>query len=361
MSEPAVPNSVCILRLSAIGDCCHVVPVVRAIQERSPDTRITWVIGGLEARLLGDIPGVEFVVYDKRTGLAGARELRRRFRDHPFDALLHTQRSFRANLLARFLPAIRRIGYDRGRWKELHGWVIDESIPAGPPQQHAMDCMLSFLEPLGIPLPARPRWDIPVSATDRAFAAEHVPADGRSIILSPASSIPSRNWRPERYAALADHAVANHGFRVLLCGGPSPTERALGDAILSYMEQPATDLIGKDTLKQMLAMLERAALLISPDTGPAHMATAVGTPVLGLHGATDFRRSGPYYSRPLCVSCLDRVAPTFLGVEADDLPWGRHVQREGVMDLLELEPVLERFDAWVRGEVRPLEPPVASA
>ena len=108
-----------------------------------------------------------------------------------------------------------------------------------------------------------------------------------------------RNWRPERYAALAEHAVRRHGMRVILAGGPSELERRMGAQIERRGGVPLVNQIGKDTLPQLLALLARATVLVSPDSGPAHMATMVGTPVVGLYAATNPARSGPYLSRPL--------------------------------------------------------------
>ena len=106
-----------------------------------------------------------------------------------------------------------------------------------------------------------------------------------------------RNWSPERYAAVADHAVARHGMRVLICGGRSDLELRYGARIAELMRHPATNLVGKDTLLEFLATLARATAVLTPDSGPAHMATTVGTPVVGLYAATNPARSGPYYSR----------------------------------------------------------------
>src|SRR5690606_37377210 len=98
------------------------------------------------------------------------------------------------------------------------------------------------------------------------------------------------------------------GWQVILCGGPSAFEREFGDAIIAHMKSSPLDLIGKDTLKELLALLERADLVLAPDSGPMHMANAVGTPVLGLHAASNPVRSGPYSDRQWCVDRYDAAA-----------------------------------------------------
>jgi heptosyltransferase I len=154
-----------------------------------------------------------------------------------------------------------------------------------------------------------------------------------------------RNWRPERYAAVADHAAAQ-GWRVVLCGGRSQLERDTTNAILAAMSAPALDLVGKDTFKQLLALLARATLVMSPDSGPAHMANAMGTPVLGLHACTDAERSGPYSDRRWTVNRYAEAAEKFMGKPAGQLAWGRRIEFPGVMDLVTVDDVVARFEAF---------------
>jgi heptosyltransferase I len=250
------------------------------------------------------------------------------------------------------VPARMRVGFDRARQSELHGLAVNTRIAPMHAHQHVMDCLLSFLESLGFQVPATPRWDIPVSPEDEAFAVEHVPDGQPTLILSPASSHAERNWRAGRYAAVADHAIERHGMHVLLCGGPGAVERRLGDAILGHMRHAPRDLIGKDTLKRFLAVARRATLVLTPDSGPAHMANAVGTPVLGLYAATDCERSGPYGSRALSVNRFADAARTLLGRQAQTLRWGKHIHRPGVMDLITTEEVVAKLDAFMAARVR---------
>lgn len=346
-SAPGSMESVCILRLSALGDVCNTVPLLRAIQAQSPEARITWIVDRAGLRLLEGIEGVETLVHDKSGGLRSIAALRRKLARRRFDALLVTQRSLRANMLAALIPARRRVGYDRVRARELHGLVVNAHIRAGGEEQHVVDCMLSFLEPIGLDVPAQPRWDFPLSDEDRAFARQHMPDGQDCVILSPASSHPERIWRPEHYAAVADHAIRGHGLRVVLCGGPGAAERTLGDAIVARMHEQPVDLIGRDTIKHFLALAARARLVIAPDSGPAHLANAMGTPVLGLYAATDCRRSGPYFSRHLCVNEFPAAAERFVGRPAGELRWGKHIHADGVMDLIRPEAVMRRLDDFV--------------
>jgi heptosyltransferase I len=337
------PRSICILRLSALGDVTHVVPLVHTLRDAWPEVAVTWIIGKVEARLVGDLPGVEFVVFDKRAGWAGLQAVAAALRGRRFDVLLHCQVALRANLLSALVRAGRRIGYDRARSKDLHGLFVRERIPARR-GDHVLDAIGSFCEPLGLKQ-VRVRWDLPVPEADEDAARRLLPGDAPTLLINPCSSHPLRNWRAERYAAVADHAVTRHGLRVAICGGRSDLERRTADAILAAMKRPAVDLVGRDTLKQFLALSRRAVALLTPDSGPMHMANAMGTPVIGLHAASNPARSGPYSSREWCVDRYDAAARRFRGVPAAALPWGAKIEVPGVMDLIETEAVIERLDA----------------
>jgi heptosyltransferase I len=339
----APPASICVLRLSALGDVCHVLPVVRTLQDAWPSTRITWILGKLEHKLLGHIPDIEFIVFDKQAGLDGYRALRAALHGRRFDALLHMQLALRASLAAAVVPARHKLGFDRDRAREAQ-WLFTTAKIAPRSREHVLDSLFGFAVRLGVGTRSM-RWDIPLpdSALDYAAAAIPDPA-GRTLVISPCSSHALRNWSVERYAALADHAVSRHGFEVLLCGGRSALEQQVGAGIAQHMQHPCRNLIGRDTLLEMLATLRRATVLVSPDSGPAHMATTVGTPVLGLYAATNPERSGPYYSRQWCVDRYERAATRYLNRSAGSLPWTEKIEMPGVMDLIEVDDAIEKLD-----------------
>lgn len=348
MHKPHAPRSICLLRLSALGDVTHVLPLLHTLRAAWPELDVSWVIGKGERRLLDGLPGVRFIEFDKKTGLAGMRDVRRQCGQR-FDALLQLQVSARANVLSAFIPATRRIGYDRSRAKEGHGLFINERI-ADRPGIHVLDAIGSFCEPLGL-VRSEVVWNLPVPDDAHAWARAQWPDDGiRTLMVSPCSSHALRNWRAERHAVLADHALAK-GWRVVLCGGRSGLERSTGDAILAAMRTPVDttrvlDLIGKDTLKQLPALLARADLLVTPDSGPMHIANAMGTKVLGLHAATNPDRSGPYSDRHYCVDRYDDAARKYRGKPASELKWGTRIEADGIMDLISVEDAISAFERY---------------
>ncbi|MHC9086662.1 glycosyltransferase family 9 protein [Luteimonas sp. RIT-PG2_3] len=346
---PQPPRSICLLRLSALGDVTHVLPLIHTLRSAWPEVALTWVIGKGEQRLLDGLKDVELVVYDKKSGLAGMRALRadlkRRLAGGRFDVLLQMQVAARANLLSGFIPARRRVGYDRARSKDLHGLFINERIPDRP-GIHVLDAIGSFCEPLGL-VQRDVVWTMPVPVDAHAWAHAQWPDDGQpTLVISPCSSHVRRNWYPDRYAAVADHAAAR-GWRIVLCGGRSQLERDTSDAILAAMRAPALDLVGKDTLKQLPALLARADLVMTPDSGPMHIANAMGTRVLGLHAASNPVRSGPYSDLRYCVDRYDDAARKFRNVPATALKWGTKIEFDDVMALVTVDDAIAAFERYV--------------
>jgi heptosyltransferase I len=330
------------LRLSAIGDTCHVVPLVRTLQKAWPRTHITWIIGRTELRLMNIMRDVEFITVDKRAGFGALRQLRRDLAGRRFDVLLHMQLALRASVLSSLVSAERRVGFDHARARELQ-WLFTNTAIAPKTREHVLDSFFGFAAALGIHERIL-RWDLPIPEQDRAHAATVLPDAEPTLIISPCSSHTLRNWRPERYAAVAEHAVRHHGMRVVLCGAPTDTEQRMGEAIEAATRAPLINRIGQDSLPQLLALLERATVLLSPDSGPAHMATMVGTPVIGLYAATNPARTGPYLSRHWCVDRYQQAARHFRHREAAQLPWTEKIEEPGVMDLIETDAVIDRLE-----------------
>jgi heptosyltransferase I len=339
------PERVCILRLSAIGDVCHTLAVVRTLQQAWPKTRFTWVIGQLEAKLLGHIPEIEFIAVDKRDLRGAYRQLQNVLRGRRFDLLLHMQLALRASLLSTAISARVRLGFDRGRARELQFLFTNARI-APAERQHVLDGLFGFAERLGV-YDKLLRWDIPIPPAANEYAERLIPRHTPTLVISPCSSHPMRNWRAEYYAEVADYAATNLGLRTVLCGGRSELEQRMGESIEKHMKQPCINAIGKDSLLELLATLARAKMLLSPDSGPAHMATAVGTPVIGLYAATNPSRSGPYLSRQWCVDKYEAAAQRLLHKSAAQIPWTTKIERPGVMDLITPEEVTRKMHAVV--------------
>lgn len=338
------------LRLSAIGDCCHTLPVVRTLQEAWPETAITWIIGRTEFQLLRGAAGIEFIIFDKSRGLRAYADIRRQLKSRRFPLLMNMHASMRANLASRCVRAETRVGYDRDRAKDWQWLFTNRKIPARP-RQHVMDGLFGFCEALGITERVL-RWDIPLADEDREFAASLATGGAPLCVISPCSSQRLRNyrnWSVANYVAVADYLSSAYGARVVLSGGPTDQEREYGEKISKAAACPVTDLIGRTSLKQLLALIEKADLLICPDSGPAHMATAVGTPVIGLYATSNRHRTGPYLSQHLVVDAYPLAVQREFGKPVEALPWGKRVRDPYAMDLIHLDSVQQKIDLVLGG------------
>jgi heptosyltransferase I len=334
---------VCLLRLSAIGDTCHAVAALRAFQAAWPETRFTWVIGKLEAKLMTAVlPEIEFITFDKRAMLRELWRLRRALHGQRFDLLLDMQLSFRASVVSSLISAPIKLGFDRKRARELQWWFTNARI-APALAEHVLDSFMGFVRACGIE-PEGPHWNLPLPADALEYASGVVTDDRPTLLVSPCSSHKVRNWSADRYAAVADYAAAAHGMRVVLVGGRSAVESQMGAAIAAAARTPMLNQIGKDTLPQLLGLMSRSSVLLSPDSGPVHMATMVGLPVIGLYAATRTARAGPYFSREWCVDRYDEAAHKYFGKSGADIPWTTKIELAGVMDLIGVSDVTAKLD-----------------
>lgn len=332
----------CILRLSAIGDVCHALAMVTRIRKHRPDIKITWIIGKIEHQLLKGMPGVEFIVYDKKAGKEGKAHVRKALAGRTFDALFVMQVALRANLLSRVIKAKRRIGFDWARSKEGHYLFTNERIEAQK-YAHVLDGFMGFADKLGIPKDNAPSWDMPISEVDKQWAQQQTNALGKYAVISPAASKAERNWTVHGYVAVAQHLIEN-GYKVVLCGGPGPVDAAISAKILQTPDIISLNLVAKTSLKQMLAVLAGASLVVAPDTGPAHMATTVGTPVVGLYAHSNFRRTGPYLSQDQVASVYEVQIKGQKGKEWVYLPWGTRAKGKELMTYLLVQTVLKKLN-----------------
>jgi heptosyltransferase I len=339
------PESICVLRLSAIGDTCHALAVIRRIQDNWPDAGVTWIIGRTEATLMEDIPDIDFVVFDKSLGLAAYRNVRDALRGRHFDVALCMHASLRANLLIGKIPATTRIGFDKARAKDFQWLFTDRRIPAAQ-GEHAMEAMMGFASAIGAaetPL----RWEIPIPDADCEFAAQYVQAGRPLVVISPCSSQRARNfrnWRRDHFATVIEHLETQHGAQVLLTGGRSELESEYGAHLAAHSK--AVNLVARSTLKQLAALIKAADLVICPDSGPAHMATALGTSVVGLYATSNPQRTGPYLSQKYTINRYPDAVRMYLDRSVEEVGWGQRVRHPDAMDLIEVGDVIRSIDAF---------------
>lgn len=335
-------QKICILRLSAIGDVVHTISVVRAIQQQWPHAEITWVCGKFEYKLLHLIEGVRFVVFDKKRGFKEYIKLKNALKHEHFDVLLHMQVAARANIASLCIKADMKVGWDKARSRDFHRFFVNKNVKEEK-QQHQVQGFLSFARALGVQADS-PTWNLPVTKKAKEFVEKNIQTDKPMLIISACSSHKLRNWMSGRYAEFADYAITKYQMQVVLSGGPSDIEVEMADDIIRQMKNQPLNLVGKDTLEELLGLLSKASVVLSPDSGPAHIANAMGVPVIGLYACTWSKRSGPYNSLNYCVDKFEMAAKCFLHKSADDLFWGTKIEQPGVMELIEVGEVCQKLD-----------------
>lgn len=340
------PQSICILRLSALGDVCNAVAAVQAIQQSYPSSKLTWVIGKLEYQLVKALPNIEFIVFDKKQTHAFSK-FKHTMQGRKFDVLLHMQVALRANWLARLIPANTKIGYDWKRAKEGHSLVTNKRIAplTDNTRQHVLDSFLAFAKAIGVSEEAcyPPRWTIPISTDDIAYAQSIAPSNLRTLVICPAASKKERCWLSERYAEVADYAD-QQGWQVLLCGGPSDLDITLAQDIINKTQAPVRSLVGETTLAQLYALLSQASIVLAPDTGPLHMANSAGSLVIGLYAHSNPQRTGPYNNQEHVVSAYRHFLKLQYNKRPDDVSWGQRVKGEDLMAFITTDAVIAQFN-----------------
>ena len=347
------PDSICVLRMSAIGDVCHTLPVIRAIQRHWPQTKITWIIGKLETELIGDIDDFEFIVFNKSSGWPELRKLRRTLKHRRFDLLLNMQASMRANLVSLNIRAKNKLGFDRARARDYQ-WLFCNSQIAAKENQHVLDGLVGFAQALGVEVNSLV-WDIPVPPSAEAFARSILPGTQSTLIVSPCSSNRYRNWRNwsvEGYAEVINYALDNLNMRCVLTGGPSETEIEYGKRVTALTGGRAQNLIGNTSLKELFALIQRSTILVSPDSGPAHMATSAGTAVLGLYVTSNPLRTGPYLNLDQVVNKYPQAISAEFGADANNVRWGQRVRNPQAMDMIKPSEVSRQLEKMLGDTVK---------
>ena len=252
------------------------------MQHYWPGTSFTWIIGKNEYALVSEIDGVEFITFDKALGFGAYRDIHSKLASRHFDILLHMQLSLRASITSLLIKAGIKLGFDRARSKDMQWLFTNQKINPQSTRQHVVDSFLEFPRHFGLkPLL---NWELPVSAT-AMDNVRHMIGGDKFLAINPFAVAKSRNWRnwtAEGYAEVADYAAEHHGMTVLLTGGPSADERSMAETIVAMCGHKPLNMVGKTTLPELAALLQLSEVVIAPDTGPAHIASALGTPVIGL-------------------------------------------------------------------------------
>lgn len=332
------PRRVCIVLLSGIGDVVHGLPLALDLKARDARHEVVWVAEPAPAEVLRHHPAVDrIVVYRTRDGLSGLRALRRAMVGVDADLTLNVQRYFKSVWASVLSGAPARVGLPPSKTRDGVRF-FSTHVLAETPWKHSQDLFLDFRWALGVARDAPVRWDISFSdeevAAREAFFARFGSAPVVSLVLGSAN--PKKDWPAERYAELADALAADFGFRVLLLGGPSARERAAATTVSARTRTDPVDGLG-DSVRALMGRIAGSSLVVAPDTGPLHVAHALGVPVVGLFAHTNPWRVGPWQR------FRDLVVDRYTERGADPDPAG-YLPKNDRMDTITVEDVLEKVE-----------------
>ncbi len=286
-------REILIIKPSSLGDIIDALPAVGAIRRRFPSARISWLVKSEWAAILKGHRAIDEVIAVPFRWM-GIPPLIRAVRKRPFDLVVDLQGLLRSAILGYATKASVRIGFAAAR--EGAPWFYTDrvSIPEGT--VHAVDRCLRVSRALGCDGDAID-FDIPSSAEIATGVRRLLSQSGLSnpapfAVIHPTARWESKKWEPARFAALADWLIREKKLPIVFVGGKGEHEEV--GRILQQMKQPAINLAGKTTLPELAELIRQARFFISNDSGPMHLAAAVGTPVLALFGPTDPRKIGPY-------------------------------------------------------------------
>jgi len=353
------PETLCLLRLSALGDITHVLPTLRTLQKHWPATKITWVIGKSEYPLVKAIDNINFIIFDKSASLSSYRELNRQIKQHlegqtdnkAFDVLLHMQLSIRASVASLSIPAKIKLGFDKARAKDMQSLFCNHQITPSSTRQHVLDSFLEFPRYFGLePVMS---WQLPVaqSATEAIIKRLHLKktTGGKKIFVINACAIAKsknwRNWTAEGYAAIADYVSGKANMQVVLTGGNNPLEKDTAEKILSLckMSEPV-NLVAATSIDELVAILHLADIVLAPDTGPVHIASALGTDTIGLYASTNPDRAGPYNHQQYVVNKYPQALLKYNNKTVIDAAWGERIKTAECMALISVDDVIQQID-----------------
>ena len=330
-------SSVGIVMMSAVGDAVHVLPLLTALKRHSPETRVTWVLQPGAATLVRGHRAVdEIVLFDRSRGWRAYWAVRAELASRPFDVVLALQVYFKAGLVTSFTRAPVKLGFDRARARDLNWLFTTHRVPARA-GQHVQDQYFEFLDAFGIPHEP-PVWDLGPWPGERAAQREFMARFDRPIApIVVATSKPDKDWMPDRWAAVCDALWNDFGLQPVLVGGRSPRELAAEAEISRVATVPVVSALGSG-LRPLVGILDGAALVLSPDTGPLHMAIALDRPAISLMGYTNPKRVGPY--RRYHDLLIDAY-----GEPGEDYPISME-NRPGRMARITVRDVLDKVELW---------------
>jgi heptosyltransferase-1 len=318
--------NILIVKTSAIGDVIHTLPSLWSLRAHFPEAHIAWLIEESAADLVIGHPALNRVLVarrktwlnDLRAGrisraLSGFVQFIGELRDTRYDLVIDFQGLLKSAMWVVLTRGTRKVGFGRGMEHAEYSYLaLNERIPAVNMNQHAIDRSLQLLKAIGVP-PVEIRYALPVSAQHESEAATllrvcGVREEDRFVAINPMARWPTKLWEPQFFASLAER-LEGQGISVVFTGGHQ--DGSALDEIGRFMTHPHRRLDGRTSLNNLAALYRRAQVVVTTDSGPMHLAAAVGTPIVALFGPTAPWRTGPYGPNHVVLRTALTCSPCF--------------------------------------------------
>ncbi len=325
--------------MSAVGDTVHVLPVLHSLKRANPAMKVTWILQPGPAMLVrGHALVDEIILFDRSKGWRGYLEVREQLKSRRFDLVLDLQVYFKANIICSFVNAPVKLGFDFARARDLNWLFTTHRIPPHA-MQHVQDQYLEFCEYLGAPT-SPVEWNLgPWNDQERAWQRDFYAQFDRPVVpIVVATSKAQKDWIPERWAEVCDALAGDFGLQPVLVGGRSPREENAERIIMEKARIKPFNNLGNGGLRGLVGVLDKAALVLSLDTGPLHMTVALDRPVIALMGYSNPKRVGPYRK-------FGDLAIDAYGEPGEDYPitMENHPDR---MARITVQDVLDKVEVW---------------
>jgi lipopolysaccharide heptosyltransferase II len=312
-----------LIKLGALGDVINTLPLAITLHEQLK-ARIHWLVEPLSFPLVAPHMSVEkAILFDKKHWLQALPGVLKELQSEQFDIVLDLQRLIKSGLFCMASKSERKIGFDKARCKEFTWLFPFERIPASDPTGHMVHQYLEFARHLGV-TPSEIRWDIPITG--------RMPVDlpEKYVVLNIGATTSAKRWTPEGFASLAQGLMDRYAVQAVLTGGPVDEPMAL--RIKSMAGDKIVNLVGKTSFQDLAEIISGAAAVVTCDTGPMHLAVALGKEVIALIGPTNPKRTGPLRGRIVrqdldCMPCNQR--------QCENPVCMRGITAEMVLDALE--------------------------
>ena len=323
-----------LIRLSALGDIVWTTPLLKSLKESFPHARITFFVGKGHACLFSGLDPINLVEMEKPRTLGDYRRLAKQLGAFQFDAFLCCQASLRINPLYFFVKAKRRIGWDSLRGRDGHRFFVSESIPFQ--KEHSVEAFLGFARMLKASRISKDP-TLEEDPQSRSWRESELPK--KYLVYHHWASSEQRSLPLATAKKMLDWLKKKYQLPILLTGTQDDNERLsslIAEGIVSYA--------GRTSLVQLQSLLAGAELFIGPDSGPIHLANAMGTKTLGLYAAVPATYTGPYGQVDRCIDVYPQAVEKFMGRSVEKVNWRTRVYADNLMDLIDFDRLTHKIE-----------------